>query len=321
MRQSLILISFLTCAFFSNAQTPSKKAKKYIEKVFALIEKNYFYIDSINIPLLKEKCNALISNANTINDTYPAIDTLLKYLFDHHHIFIKPLQFSNLTYFEPLVYPTAKLLDKSIGYVKIPSTIGHYNEWQWWSDSLQNSIARIQTPEIKGWIIDLRGNKGGDLTPMITSVKPFFGDTTIFTLKDRNNKLTTYKFSNGFYILEKNSKSTKLLAYKSGIENVKNIPVAILIDTKSASSAEMVAIAFKGRTRTIFLGEPTAGLTICTNGFTLSDNAFFTIATGKFYDTKGNSYEHSITPDIFIRQEINSADETKQKAIEWILKQ
>jgi carboxyl-terminal processing protease len=186
---------------------------------------------------------------------------------------------------------------------------------------LQNSFARIQNPNLKGWIIDLRGNKGGDLTPMITSVKPFFGDTTIFTLKDRNNKLTTYKFSSGFYTIEKGGNSTKILAYKSGIEKVRNIPVAILIDNKSASSAEMVAIAFKGKANTIFFGEPTAGLTICTNGFTLSDNAFFTIATGRFYDTKSISYEHSITPDIFVKQEVNKPDETRQKAIEWLLKQ
>ncbi len=321
MQHTLIFISVLFFAIFSNAQAPSKKAKKYIDNVFTTIEKNYFYVDSINIDLLKEKCYALISNAKTPKDTYPAIDTLLKNLFDHHHIFLKPEQFSKITSFEPLVFPAAELLDKSIGYIKIPSTIGHYNEWQWWSDSLQNSFARVQNPNLKGWIIDLRGNKGGDLTPMITSVKPFFGDTTIFTLKDRNNKLTTYKFSSGFYTVEKGSKSTKLLAYKSEIEKVRNIPVAILIDNKSASAAEMVAIAFKGRAKTIFLGEPTAGLTIYTSNFSLPDKAFFTIATGKFYDTKGTSYEQSVYPDIFVKQDAGKIDETKQKAIEWLLSQ
>jgi C-terminal processing protease CtpA/Prc len=125
MRHTLILISILTFAIFSNAQAPSKKAKKYIDKVLTTIENNYFYIDSINIGLLKEKCYALISNAKTAKDTYPAIDTLLKNLFDHHHIFLKPEQFNKITYFEPLVFPSVELLDKSIGYIKIPSIIGH----------------------------------------------------------------------------------------------------------------------------------------------------------------------------------------------------
>jgi carboxyl-terminal processing protease len=311
----------LTFAVSANSQSPSKKARKYLAKVFDLVESNYYYIDSIDINSLKAKCYALISNAQTQKDTYPAIDTLLRNLFDPHHIFLKPAQFSKITYFDPLKFSTVELIDSSVGYIKIPSLIGHYNEWQWWSDSLQTLMTKIQNPDIKGWVIDLRGNKGGDFTPIITSIYPFFGDTTVFTLKDRSNNLKTYKYSSGFFANESGTKITKLLPYKKGLVNAKKCPVAVLIDNKSASSAEMVAIAFKGRAKTTFFGEPTAGLTIFTDGFTLSDKAYITVAIGKFYDTKGISYEHSINPDVFIKQEPDKTDKTKQMAIDWLRKQ
>jgi len=314
-------MSFITCALFSNAQGPSKEAKKYVDKVFRIIEKNYYYIDSINVNLLKDKCYALISNAKTPKETYPAIDTLLKNLFDHHHIFLKPEQFSNTSKIWPLKFPSVEVINKSIGYIKIPSIANQYNQWQLWIDSLQNSLERLEGPDVKGWIIDLRGNYGGDLPPMITSLYPFFGEGIIYTLQDRKNNLETYSFSSGYYAVKKRRKVYKAVRYNTRLKLELNIPVAVLVDIKSASSAEMVAIAFKGRAKTIFLGEPTAGLTISTKGFALSDNAFFTIANGKFYDTKGRSYEHSITPDIFVKQESKITDETKEKAISWLMTQ
>ncbi|MBL0234946.1 MAG: hypothetical protein IPQ08_15015 [Chitinophagaceae bacterium] len=321
MKHTLILISFITCALFSNAQGPSNEAKKYVDNVFRIIEKNYYYIDRINIKLLKDKCYALISNAKTTKETYPAIDTLLKDLFDHHHIFLRPEQFSNSSKIWPLKFPSVEVINKSVGYIKIPPIANQYNQWQLWIDSLQNSLGRLEGSTIKGWIIDLRGNYGGDLPPMITSLYPFFGDGIIYTLQDRKNNLETYSFSSGYYAIKKRRKVYKAVRYNNQIKTELNIPVAILIDIKTASAAEMVAIAFKGRAKTIFLGEPTAGLTISTRGFKLSDNAFFTIANGKFYDLKGNSYENSITPDIFIKQDSIKMDETKEKAIEWLRRQ
>ena len=311
----------MTLAVSADSQTPSKRATKYLDKVFNIIEANYYYIDSIKINSLKEKCYTIIANANTQKDTYSAIDTLLRNLFDPHHIFLRPDQFTKIANFEPLTFSTVELLHDSVGYIKIPALIGHYNEWQWWSDSLQTLMARIQNHHLKGWIIDIRGNKGGDFTPMITSIYPFFGDTILFTLKNRNNKFKIYKYSSGFFSIENGNNEINLLPYKRGIVNARDIPVAVLIDSKSASSAEMVAIAFKGRAKTLFLGEPTAGLTIFTDGFTLPDKAYFTIAIGKFYDTKGKSYEHSINPDVFVEQKANTGDKTKQMAFEWLLKQ
>jgi len=321
MRLTLTTILFLFFLVSAYSQSPSKSAKKYLDKVFKIIEDRYIYIDSINIPALKEKCYPLISNALSRKDTYQAIDTLLTNLFDHHHIFWRPEQFTNPSYFGRLTFPVVELLNESIGYIKIPPIVNQYNQWQLWIDTLQNSMNSFKSHSIKGWIIDLRGNYGGDLPPMITSLYPFLGDTIIYTLKDRNNNSATYRFSLGYYTLEKKGKTLKILPYNKKLGLTKNAPVSILIDSKTASAAEMVAIAFKGRSNTIFLGEPTAGLTIGTDGFTLADNAFFTIATGRFYDSKGISYEHSINPDIFIKQEPNKEDKTKQMAIDWLLKQ
>jgi hypothetical protein len=45
------------------AQTPSKKAKDYLDKVITLIETNYYFIDSIDFISVKSKAYTLIHNA------------------------------------------------------------------------------------------------------------------------------------------------------------------------------------------------------------------------------------------------------------------
>ncbi len=91
MRHYLFFIfTFLFLDKCLYAQTPSNKAKKYLDKVISLIETNYYFIDSIDFVSIKNKAYSSISNAKKSADTYSSIDTILKNLYERHSFFLRP---------------------------------------------------------------------------------------------------------------------------------------------------------------------------------------------------------------------------------------
>ncbi len=321
MRHFIVLIStILILGRGLHAQTPSKKAKEYLDKVITLIETNYYFIDSVDFVSVKNKAYTLISNAKKRADTYNAIDTILKSLFERHNFFVRPQIMKKLDETEALIYPTGKIIDNQIGHIKIPQMLGHFKYIQSCSDSLRNIYDRLQNPSIKGWIIDLRGNGGGAMGPMITGLYPFFGDTTIFSLKFRNGSTSIYKFLNGYFTETRNNVDYSLMTFKKELVSINKNKIAVLIDNNVGSSGEITAIALKGLINAKFFGAPTAGVPTSVLSYFLPDKAFIGIVSGVYFDRNGKGYKTSINPDVFVKQNRGSVnDETIQKATEWLL--
>lgn len=311
---------FLTTGNNIYAQQPSKKAKEYFDKVISLVETNYYFIDSIDFAAIKSRGYSLISNARRREDTYDAIDTVLDHLYDHHHFFFRPQVMKNLDNYEQLIYPSGRIVDKEVGYIKIPPMIGHFESIQAWSDSLRRIYDKMQSPAIKGWIIDLRGDKGGALGPMIAGLYPFFGDTTVFSLKHSSGIISTFKFLNGYFTETKNGVDYGLLTYRQGNSVLNKKKVAVLIDNRVGSSGEITAIALKGLTNTRFFGTPTAGIPTSTWSHRLPDKALLGFVEGVHFDIWGRDYKRSIAPDVLVNSGVSGdTDEVIQKAIEWLL--
>jgi hypothetical protein len=74
-------------------------------------------------------------------------------------------------------------------------------------------------------------------------------------------------------------------------------PVAVLVDSSTASSAEAITIAFHGRPGTRFFGTPTAGKSTAVQPFKLDDGAELYLTTAIDADRSGKSYPTGFTPD------------------------
>jgi C-terminal processing protease CtpA/Prc len=102
----------------------------------------------------------------------------------------------------------------------------------------------------------------------------------------------------------------------------KTIPVALLISPATGSSGEFLAIAFKGRDNTVFVGSKTAGYVTGIQGFGTSNSLFLLISTSYGIDRKGRVYQEAISPDIYLKDEdsFNDIEHDKKvlKASEWI---
>jgi C-terminal processing protease CtpA/Prc len=59
-----------------------------------------------------------------------------------------------------------------------------------------------------------------------------------------------------------------------------------------------MAVAFRGRPRTLSFGEPTAGLSSANQTFPLSDGAQLFLTTALLADRTGRAYGGSLVPDV-----------------------
>jgi len=75
---------------------------------------------------------------------------------------------------------------------------------------------------------------------------------------------------------------------------------AILISRYTASSGEVVATTFKGRPKTRFFGERSAGYTTVTNWEPISDDLFMSISVSYYVDRTEQVYKTTIPPDTAI---------------------
>jgi hypothetical protein len=98
-----------------------------------------------------------------------------------------------------------KVLDNLFGYILTPGMS--------FEDRSKRNIRKQSQPkydaiydlkvskDIKGWIIDLRFNNGGDIMPMLLALYDFLGDNDVWGVLDINNNLIEkVKLKNGKYI-------------------------------------------------------------------------------------------------------------------------
>lgn len=183
----------------------------------------------------------------------------------------------------PIVVPSVEKIhvletDDKIGYVKI--TCFQKNTTQ----ELITAINELYKQHISCLIIDLRQNPGGLLQEAISVSDLFLPKGIIVQTQGRN----------GYH------------SFQAQSQNQFNIPLLLLVDSNSASAAEIFAGAMQDNNRAIVIGESSYGKGTVQAIVQLSNSsnqirpiAGLRITTEKFYSPKGKAYAGvGVTPDI-----------------------
>ncbi|RZK62935.1 MAG: hypothetical protein EOO85_31765 [Pedobacter sp.] len=212
-------------------------------------------------------------------------------------------------------------IGKDIGYILVPGN-GDFRGQHMDSitRSIKKAIARVNEKNIKGWIIDLRVNTGGNMYPMIAGLSNFIGEGKV------GGFLTPTYQPDGNWIIKDGTffvDSIKVTAVKyEGYPIRPNMPIAILISGNTASSGEMTAISSIGRKKSIVIGELSAGYTTSNLGFKLNKYSGLNLAVAYAADRNGKIYPKNIEPDIIVLNGDNfenlKEDFKVRKAISWI---
>jgi C-terminal processing protease CtpA/Prc len=192
------------------------------------------------------------------------------------------------------VQSVAMILDKNIGYLRIPSMpVANQDDFNTKAQKLNDSLCLLLNKNVKGLILDLRLDGGGAMHPMILGVEQLLpkGYLGSFRVKKKEGWFIR---DNGFFV------DTTLYSKinPACTINAQKMPVVMLISPHTGSAAECFIIAFKGRNNTVLLGSKTAGYVTVNTGIPINDTAFINLAVGYNADRNGHIYKEAIEPDI-----------------------
>ena len=307
----MIVILFTACG---DSQNLSPVSKSYIDEVITLLQHNSINRNKINWEDFRNDVYRHAKGSKTIADTYSSITYAITKLADNHSYFAANIVSRDTSDMAPLPILLDEIVPENLGYIRIGFCMGDEAQKEKYINSVREKMAQQNKKNLKGWIVDLRGNFGGDMVPMLVAVGPILGEGVLGYFFYPDSSFYTWNYKNG-YLYDENGnwweRSTDSYPLKSP-----NPCVAILTDHVTASSGEAVAIAFKGRNKTKSFGTPTFGVSTSNRVHTLSDGSRINLTESVFADRNKTKYGHSVYPDVNCEE-----NKTLEEAINWISSQ
>lgn len=278
-------------------------AERYGKDALATIGKNGIYSGSDEWKSTYEECLKMIENAESYEDTYPAIKKALSVCGGKHSMLMTKSESQSTSDSYDEVLPTVSL-NGDIAVIKLPGFLGTAEAGRKYAKVAEDFIHENRD-KIKGVVLDLRGNTGGDMGPMATAVSSLLPDGELMYYHYRSYDVPV--------TLKDGVISNAGTGGKSLYPDEKlKVPVAILTDGMTASSGEALTLCFRGLENVKTFGAPTAGYTSVNMLYSLYDGAqmYLTVAfdktrTGEIFK------ETSIEPDV-------ATDSPLEAALEWL---
>jgi carboxyl-terminal processing protease len=189
---------------------------------------------------------------------------------------------------------------RNFGYVVLPRCSAKDNDGLLlYAADIRRILTDIAAQNPKGWIVDLRGNTGGNMWPMLTGIGPVLGDGPAGSFVAADGNVTWFYQDGKTGTRNPGGVETVSLTLdeEPALRTPSPAPVAVLVDSSTASSAEAITIAFHGRPDTRFFGTHTAGKSTAVQPFKLDDGAELYLTTAIDADRSGKSYPDGFTPD------------------------
>lgn len=164
-----------------------------------------------------------------------------------------------------------KLLEDGVGYIELNGLVDGTVA------KLQAAIDELINQSAKKLVLDLRGVYSDDTKAVKELCSLFIDEQEVFTVKNKDNTLTTYKSEKSIY----------------------ELPLAVLTNTYTEGVIEAFPAAIKAYNRGKVVGEKTTG-----NGTTharvpLEDGSGLSITTGIVLDAQGNQIkDEGVMPDV-----------------------
>ncbi|GAB3297796.1 S41 family peptidase [Hymenobacter tenuis] len=320
---NVMALAFLLAASSGTAQTrppaapPTKQVVQYLDHFQRLIRQNALYADSINWEQLSREIEEKARGLTTVEDCRPVLDYMLGTLRqagDQHSFFLPPGKaMDRVSSGYKDQQAQSRYLGNGIAYLKVPEFVSmNPAVGLTFSQSIRSQLQALEAQHtITGWVVDLRHNTGGNMHPMISGLQPLLGDGIYgYLLYPRRKKETPLL-----------SRSGKAKEPRVGEADRPQHRVAVLIDSLTASSGEMVALALRGLPNTRFFGQRSAGYTTSNQTFRLPDGALLLLATAYMADRNRNTYPTGIVPEVIVDYSpADAPDKTVEAASRWLLK-
>ncbi len=143
----------------------------------------------------------------------------------------------------------------------------------------QTLLAALKVNAVKTIVIDLRGNRGGLLNAAIEVADEFIADGKLASTKGRQD-----------------SSNLVFLAKPGGLAEGKR--VAVLIDDKTASAAELLAGILRINANAVLIGQRSFGKSAIQTQIYLKNGEALSLTTASYYFSDGSVlHHHGLEPD------------------------
>jgi hypothetical protein len=305
----------VTAPSLTQVPNASRLASDYTNELLNIMQNNSINRDRINWTDVRGQVVERARGAQTIAELYPAISLALG-LLDDHHSFYQAVGGGGLgNPRSPRCSAPGALtpaVPADIGYVRIGAfSSAASGADRMFADDVQQQIRIRDGADLAGWIVDLRGNGGGNMWPMVAGVGSVLGDGVAGYFVPPGATATPWSYQGGAAL----SGTSEVVRTATPYVLMTRAPrVAVLTDAFVASSGEAVAVSFRGRPNTRSFGSATCGLSTANSGFRLSDGATLQLTTALMADRNRTAYGVPIMPD----ETVAGDAEVVLRAIEWL---
>lgn len=169
----------------------------------------------------------------------------------------------------------------NIGYVRLNQFTS-----QSYTEMLNNLTTLINEKKVKGLILDIRNNGGGEFEASVNIASIFLNGKEVVSSVDADGNKEVRSALPG---------------------NTVTLPLVVLVNGDSASAAEILAGALQDNKRAVLVGEKTYGKGLVQTVFPLPDGGALKLTTQKYFTPQGNDINKiGIMPDFKVSNETNS---------------
>lgn len=281
-------------------------AQRYADVALTEMDRGY-YAQGPQWDAARNRAVEATRNASTYAQTLPALREALAVAGGNHsHLFESGESLASTATARPLPQATT---NEGITTLTVPELVADDQEFlQRYSATLTGNITQAEEATTCGWIVDARDNTGGNMSPMLEGLHPLLGDGVVGGFEQRDGTRTQIALSNGTVNVGHQGEASSTASAHSGD------PVAVLQGPRTASSGEVVLIAFKGRANTRSFGTPTAGYSSGNQTIRLYDGTEMLLTMAVLVDRDGNSFDGGPVP----ADEHTSEDNAEQTAKAWL---
>jgi carboxyl-terminal processing protease len=200
---------------------------------------------------------------------------------------------------------------KRIGYIRLSDFSSHADE------QMAAAIKDLNRQKVDAFVLDLRGNPGGLLDQSLAISQMWLENGDIVKTSDRSNVVEIVDRGGMIKTLDKAGKIRMVNRngfYQEVVPNrpvLSKLPLAVLVDGNSASSAEILTGALQDNRRATIIGTHTFGKALVQSVHPLiSDNAGLAVTIAHYYTPAGRDIsKKGIAPDVEVK--LTDADRDK----------
>lgn len=273
--------------------------EKYTQTALQFMEQGYF-TDSDHWQAAKKQAMETAAGADRYEETHEDLENAIRVAGGKHSFLMNKDEADTTAGTQEL--PEIRMEDAVLYIHLTPIMLADPVKNQAYADLV---LQHVEKENYDGVILDLSDNTGGDMGPMLAGLSPLLPDGTILFFQDVAGNRTDVQLAEG-------SLSMGGSAVQGSKTKVQSVPIAVILNERTASSAEIVALAFKTAENVKYFGTPSAGYTSGNSQLRLYDGTILQLTTASLVDASGQEYMNvPIEPD-------ESSDNPLRAAVEWI---